>query len=882
VTVTVDKATQYQRIDGFGGFGAKLPWWSNAPFYDQAFVDRLIDDLGITVIRDEIPTDFEITNDNNDPFVTDLSKFNLNVEYRSDSCKSQSAPLGQHFDYLIALKNKAAAQGSELKMIASTWSPPYWMKYTKCIFGLDATWNRLVMREILSGENPNDLRDEYAEMLVAYVKTVKQATGIDIYAISVQNEPAFPEPYQSAVYSPAQLAETIRVVGERFEEEGLETKIFMPEDVTDYARVSGFVTAAMDSEARQYVDIMAAHGYGPDGATADGTNAEGWTQFQSLAGRYNLPLWMTETSGYQNNTAGSIQLAQAMLGGLKHGKLNAWVWWALSDVSVSNFGLMDKGTPTSLYYASKQFYRYIRPGAIHVAASATDAKTQVIAFAHPTTKQLTIVAINGESTAKSVSLDINGGSVPTSFEVIRTSASEQAKSLGTVAASEAILLPANSITTLVGTAPAADAPVAPKISSQPQSVAVNEGAVATFRVEANGTPDLSYQWYRNGVAMAGANGTSYTLTATAADNGAKFTVKVSSAHGNVTSSAATLTVNAFTGMSIVKTAQAPAIDGSIDAGWASAQGVDMSKVVMDIWPPSEIDNAADFDGSAKLLWDNQNLYLLYQITDQTVTITDSVELILDIDNSKDTAYGANDFQFAFGSNGTATEYKHNATTGVTAVSKPVQGGYVVEAKIPWATVGGTLAQGALIGLDVNANDIDVTNREAKIAWFSASNEIWHDPSLAGVGKLVGGTNTPTATPTDAPTSTPTTAPTSTPTTAPTSTPTTAPTSTPTNTAVPTSTPVPLAVKPVLECVVKDKDNKYLARFSYTNPNDYTITIPVGPRNKFAPSPENRGQPTTFVAGQQQGVFEVPMVKEVTWTLDGTSVTASKDMKQLCK
>jgi hypothetical protein len=86
--------------------------------------------------------------------------------------------------------------------------------------------------------------------------------------------------------------------------------------------------------------------------------------------------------------------------------------------------------------------------------------------------------------------------------------------------------------------------VPPSITTQPASQTVNAGQTATFTVAASGTPTLSYQWLKNGAAISGATSTSYTTPATAgSDNGALFTVTVTNGSGNVTSNAATLTVN---------------------------------------------------------------------------------------------------------------------------------------------------------------------------------------------------------------------------------------------------------------------------------------------------------------------------------------------------
>jgi hypothetical protein len=87
--------------------------------------------------------------------------------------------------------------------------------------------------------------------------------------------------------------------------------------------------------------------------------------------------------------------------------------------------------------------------------------------------------------------------------------------------------------------------VAPTITTQPQSQTVTAGQTATFSVVASGTAPLSYQWKKGGTAIGSATSSSYTTPATTtADSGSSFTVTVSNTAGNVTSNAATLTVNA--------------------------------------------------------------------------------------------------------------------------------------------------------------------------------------------------------------------------------------------------------------------------------------------------------------------------------------------------
>ncbi|HEY6174278.1 MAG TPA: discoidin domain-containing protein [Kofleriaceae bacterium] len=113
---------------------------------------------------------------------------------------------------------------------------------------------------------------------------------------------------------------------------------------------------------------------------------------------------------------------------------------------------------------------------------------------------------------------------------------------------------------------------APAITSQPASRTVALGQTATFSVVASGS-GLSYQWSKNGAAIAGATAASYTTPATTAgDNGAQFTVAVSNAGGTVVSSAATLTVTSGTGTLLSQ--GRPATASSTEGGFVAANAVD--------------------------------------------------------------------------------------------------------------------------------------------------------------------------------------------------------------------------------------------------------------------------------------------------------------------
>jgi len=83
---------------------------------------------------------------------------------------------------------------------------------------------------------------------------------------------------------------------------------------------------------------------------------------------------------------------------------------------------------------------------------------------------------------------------------------------------------------------------APAITSEPIGATKTVGEAVSFSVTATGT-GLSYQWRKNGVDIAGATGTSYSIASVATGDAGDYTVVVTGSCGSVTSAAATLVVN---------------------------------------------------------------------------------------------------------------------------------------------------------------------------------------------------------------------------------------------------------------------------------------------------------------------------------------------------
>jgi Chitobiase/beta-hexosaminidase C-terminal domain/Immunoglobulin domain/Immunoglobulin I-set domain len=136
------------------------------------------------------------------------------------------------------------------------------------------------------------------------------------------------------------------------------------------------------------------------------------------------------------------------------------------------------------------------------------------------------------------------GATSASYTTPSTSSSDNGASFTAVVTNSAGAMTSSAATLTVTSGSQAQAP---QITAQPQSATVTAGQTATFSVTATGTAPLSYQWKMNSTAISGATSATYTTPATTAGNsGESFTVTVSNSAGNITSSAATLTVNSGT------------------------------------------------------------------------------------------------------------------------------------------------------------------------------------------------------------------------------------------------------------------------------------------------------------------------------------------------
>ena len=171
----------------------------------------------------------------------------------------------------------------------------------------------------------------------------------------------------------------------------------------------------------------------------------------------------------------------------------------------------------------------------------------------------------------------------------------------------------------------------PQISQQPSNQAVTVAQTATFAVVATGSGVLSYQWRRNSAAVADATDSTYTTPpVSSSDNAARFDVVISNTVGQVTSSAAVLSVqsppdvttfhndNLRTGQNLSETILTPSTvtasrfgkvgflsaDGKVDAQPLYLAGVTIGGEVHNVlYVVTEHDSIYAYDAdSLALLW----------------------------------------------------------------------------------------------------------------------------------------------------------------------------------------------------------------------------------------------------------------------------------------
>ncbi|MCI7087011.1 MAG: endo-1,4-beta-xylanase [Lachnobacterium sp.] len=176
------------------------------------------------------------------------------------------------------------------------------------------------------------------------------------------------------------------------------------------------------------------------------------------------------------------------------------------------------------------------------------------------------------------------------------------------------------------------------------------------------------------------------------------------------------------------------VDADTDAAWNNAVNI-----------PLTINKGSEASADAKVLWDDDNLYVYATIKDAVLDKTgaqtherDSLEVFIDEDNGKTASYGEDDKQYRIDyENEPSFNGKKCLAENVKSATKTIAGGYVVEAAFKWTDI--KPANGTKIGLELQINDAKDGKRIGTLSWYDETGMGWSGSNVYGTVELTGKT-----------------------------------------------------------------------------------------------------------------------------------------------
>lgn len=376
LTLTVDPSLRYQRMDGFGASitdsSASLLMDLDATTRDATMRD-LFADNGISFLRQPVgSSDFvdgpHYTFDDVAPGETDFDLSEFSIEH--DRAE------------VLPLLRQARELNPGLKVMATPWSPPAWMKTGDSLVG---------------GRLKDDPRvyQAYADYLVKFVQAYA-AEGVPVYGLTIQNEPQnrHPSGYPGTDLPVRQAVAVIDRLGPALRAAGLRTKIFgydhnwslHPDD--EKATPPGedpereYPTDLLESTAGRWLAGTAYHCYAGD-----------QKRMTELHHRFpDKDIWFTECSGSHGPSDPPAQFfsdtlkwhARNLTLGVTRNWARSMITWNIAlrpdggphnggcDTCTGVVTVQPDGSVTrnAEYYTIGHLARFVRPGAWRVASSS--------------------------------------------------------------------------------------------------------------------------------------------------------------------------------------------------------------------------------------------------------------------------------------------------------------------------------------------------------------------------------------------------------------------------------------------------------------------------------------------------------------------------------
>ena len=392
--IEADTTVQYQVVDGFG---YTLTGGSAQVINGMSAVDRsnllqelfgnTANDIGISYLRISIGA----------------SDLNATVFSYDDMPAGQTDPTLANFSLvndkesgtgLIPLLKQIIAINPSIKIIATPWSPPVWMKDNGSSKG---------------GGLQTMYYSAYAQYFVKYIQQMK-AEGITITAITPQNEPLNPANNPSLQMVATQERDFIKNnLGPAFQAAGITTKIVAYDHNCDHPDYP--ITILSDAAAAAFVDGSAFHLYAGDIAALGQLHDAYKDKNVYFTEQY------TASSG---DFGGDLKwhLKNVIIGSMRNWSRNALEWNLANNETYGPYtpggcntckGALTIGTGVTrnvAYYIVAHASKFVPAGSVRIGSNLTST-LQNVAFKRPDGKKVLIVENDG-ATAATFNIKFNG------------------------------------------------------------------------------------------------------------------------------------------------------------------------------------------------------------------------------------------------------------------------------------------------------------------------------------------------------------------------------------------------------------------------------------------------------------------------------------------
>ncbi len=229
--------------------------------------------------------------------------------------------------------------------------------------------------------------DDWAARLAGFATTLKQNSGVDLYALSVQNEPDFVATYDSMIVSDSEFVSFINVLAPKLAARSPRPKLIVGEHANWGLLWSMASAIEANPTALAATDVYGTHQY------------YGVSAYQ---GPRPKPLWQTEMSSFEafdpsiNN---GVTVATWINDALTTGNANVWhYWWLQNPYNEDNEGLIGHPAaptvPTKRLYSVGNYSKFVRPGWTRIDVAGSNPNIFTSAYRSPSNASFAIVVVN--------------------------------------------------------------------------------------------------------------------------------------------------------------------------------------------------------------------------------------------------------------------------------------------------------------------------------------------------------------------------------------------------------------------------------------------------------------------------------------------------------